>query len=209
MFSGLIEAKGEVVSRLPGGAGGLQLGIRVPFVGELAPGDSVAINGCCLTVARLDRAGGIVGFDLLAQTLRLTALGDLPEGASVNLERALRLGDRLGGHFVQGHIDGVGVIRGYQRIGDDHRLDIGLMGCGGELLVDRGSIAVDGVSLTVAETWAGGFTCWIIPHTHRATRLEEAAEGMRVNLEFDMIAKHVASLMGMRGAEQPWDRGGA
>ncbi|MDP4626153.1 MAG: riboflavin synthase [Akkermansiaceae bacterium] len=193
MFTGLVEALGEIVSLEAMGEQG-RLEISIPFVGELALGDSVAVNGCCLTVAGLSESA--VKFDVLAQTLRVTSLGELSAESVVNLERALRVGDRLGGHFVQGHVDAVGAIVSLEENGQDHVVEVSLPPEIHKLCVGKGSIAIDGISLTIAELKEGSAVFWITPHTFSHTNLRDAKVGDAVNLEADMLAKHVAALMG-------------
>ena len=191
MFTGLVEACGRVVSLDMRGEQA-RLTLEIPFAKELATGDSVAVNGCCLTVVSLD--GDEVSFDVLAQTLAVTSLGDLAAGSMVNLERALRMGDRLGGHFVLGHVDDTGVIEVLEADGQDHRLEIRLPDEIASLCIDKGSLAIDGISLTIAELEGSLARFWIIPHTYSHTNLQARASGQRVNLEADMLAKHVAKL---------------
>jgi riboflavin synthase len=195
MFTGLVEATGKVRALARNGPQA-RLDLDIPFGGELELGDSVAVNGCCLTVAAMD-AGG-VGFDLLAQTLDVTSLGDLAAGSVVNLERAMRAGDRFGGHFVLGHVDATGTIEALRPHGQDHQLDVRIPPALLELCIDKGSLAVDGISLTIAALDGGLATFWITPHTWRHTNLHAARCGARVNLEADMLAKHVARLLDAR-----------
>lgn len=195
MFTGLVEALGAVVS-LEARGEQARLTLAVPFAAELAPGDSVAVNGCCLTVAGL--AAGEVAFDLLAQTLRVTSLGTLKAGSKVNLERALRAGDRLGGHFVQGHVDATGTITRLEPRGQDHVLGIALPAEIARLCIDKGSIAIDGISLTIAELGDDSAVFWITPHTWDHTHLHAARCGQTVNLEADVLAKYIAKLAGPR-----------
>jgi len=192
MFTGLVEAVGRVIS-LEEKGDQARLTLDLAFAGELKPGDSVAINGCCLTVTEIDEP--TVAFDLLAQTLRVTSLGDLSEGDFVNLERALAVGDRFGGHFVQGHIDATAEVLDLAMQGQDHILTLSLPDSIRHLVVDKGSIAVEGISLTIAELEAGRMTFWITPHTWEHTNLDFARIGKRMNIEADMLAKHVAKLM--------------
>lgn len=192
MFTGLVEALGEVVSLETMGEQG-RLVVSIPFAGELELGDSVAINGCCLTVAELSQ--NAVSFDVLAQTLRVTSLGGLTAEGVVNLERALRVGDRLGGHFVQGHVDAVGKIISLEENGQDHVVEVSLPPEIHRLCVGKGSIAMDGISLTIADLTEGSAVFWITPHTFSHTNLRDAKVGSSVNLEGDMLAKHVAALM--------------
>lgn len=192
MFTGLVEAVGRVRSleRLGEQA---RLSLEIPFAAELTLGESVAVNGCCLTVAALDPAGA--SFDLLGQTLAVTSLGDLVDGSLVNLERALRAGDRFGGHFVQGHVDSTGQVLALDARGQDHLLDVSLPPQIARLCIDKGSLCVDGISLTIAELTADHARFWITPHTFAVTHLPGLKPGARVNLEADLLAKHVAKLM--------------
>ncbi|CAN5455992.1 riboflavin synthase [soil metagenome] len=200
MFTGIIEAAGKIAAAEPTDSGA-RLHVELPFAADLQIGESVAVNGCCLTVAEVSAEAGIADFDLLAETIRATNLGDLAPGSTVNLERALRAGDRMSGHVVQGHVDAPAEVVAYERRGTDHRLEIALPeGCA-QYVAYKGSVAVDGISLTVAEVddGAGTFTLWIIPHTHRLTTLRSLAAGMRVNLEFDVLAKYVERILAIRG----------
>lgn len=193
MFTGLVETTGKVSTMEPIESGARMV-LEIPFSSELSPGDSVAVNGCCLTVSELTQGGA--SFDLLAQTLQVTSLGTLRPGIAVNLERALLAGSRIGGHFMTGHIDTVSEIIAIEPVGEDHRLDIVLPRKMAHLLIPKGSIAVDGISLTAAEVNDARitFTCWITPHTHATTNLSESTKGDQVNLEFDLLAKHLARL---------------
>jgi len=192
MFTGLVETTGRVRSFEPRGEQA-RLILDLPFAAELEMGESVAVNGCCLTVADIDPAGA--AFDLLTQTLAVTSLGDLKEGSIVNLERALRAGDRFGGHFVQGHVDDTGTVLALEPHGQDHIFDVSLPPGIARLCIDKGSLCVDGISLTIAELGDGRARFWITPHTFAATHLPQLKSGDRVNLEADMLAKHVARLM--------------
>ena len=195
MFTGLVEAVG-VVDSLVAKGDQARLSLRLPFAAELALGDSVAINGCCLTVAELVPGGAC--FDLLTQTLRVTSLGGLVTGSEVNLERALRVGDRLGGHFVQGHVDATGAITRLEESGQDHILGVSLPPEIHRLCVPKGSLSVDGISLTIAELHEDNAVFWITPHTWDNTHLRSARIGGVVNLEADMLAKHVDHLLALR-----------
>ena len=197
MFTGIIESTGWVKSRRAAAGGGRLELAGVAFGGELALGESVAVNGCCLTVVASGE--GWAAFDLLQETLRLTNLGDLAEGEEVNLERALRVGDRLSGHFVQGHVDGTAAVIEYQEEGQDHLYAIALPEAGRRLVVPKGSIAVNGISLTIASLEDDRFTLWITPHTHAVTNLRRARAGQRVNLEYDFLGKQVERLLALRG----------
>ena len=196
MFTGLVEALGNVIA-LESLGDQARLVLDLPFASELALGDSVAINGCCLTVAEFTSAG--VAFDLLAQTLRVTSLGRLGTGSVVNLERAMMVGDRFGGHFVQGHVDSIGKISRLERSGQDHIIDVSLPAEIYRLSIDKGSLTLDGISLTIAELTADAATFWITPHTWDHTHLQVAQLGQSMNLEVDMLAKYVDKLLGARG----------
>jgi riboflavin synthase len=189
MFTGLVEETGAVVS-----LENSRLRVRTHLVP--CEGDSVAVNGCCLTAVEI--ADGMLGFDLLGETLRRTNLGDLGPGSVVNLERALAADGRLGGHFVQGHIDGTSEVLSFEQRGNDYRLEIALPGEFAGLVVEKGSICLDGISLTIAEVSAKSFAVWIIPHTLAVTNLRGRKQGERVNVEYDLLAKHVARLIEAR-----------
>jgi riboflavin synthase len=194
MFTGLVEETGfvEAFHRRQGAS---RLVLKAgPLTEDATPGESIAVNGCCLTLAA-DPAKGRLEFDLLEETLRRTNLGHLQPGAPVNLERALPANGRLGGHFVQGHVDCVSPVLAWQPVGDDYRLEIALPDTFARYVVEKGSIAVDGISLTVADLKAESFTIWIIPHTRSATNLCATAAGSPVNLEFDMLAKYVERIL--------------
>jgi riboflavin synthase len=195
MFTGLVEATGTVLG-LESKGEQARLTLNIPFAGELALGDSVAINGCCLTVAHL--AAGGTSFDLLAQTLRVTSLGALAAGSLVNLERAMMVGDRFGGHFVQGHVDGTGKITRLEESGQDHIVSVSLPPEIHRLCIDKGSLTLDGISLTIAELTSDGAVFWITPHTWEQTHLHRATIGQTMNLEADMLAKHVDKLLAAR-----------
>ena len=187
MFTGLIETIGTVRVLEERGEGA-RLQLVTPLAAELSLGESLAVNGCCLTVTDLKEQG--VSFDLLGETLARTNLGALKEGSRVNLERALRADGRFGGHFVQGHMDTTAGVISAEKKGEDLQFRIELPGAGACYLVEKGSIAVNGVSLTVASLAENTFTLWIIPHTLRATNLGDLGPGDRVNLEYDMLAKY-------------------
>ncbi len=195
MFTGLVEAIGKVTS-LESIGEQASLELEIPFASELTLGDSVAINGCCLTVSHI--ATPTISFDLLAQTLRITALGNLAAGSMVNLERAMMIGDRFGGHFVQGHIDSTGKITRIEANGQDHILEVSLPQETHQLCIDKGSLTIDGISLTIAELKADSAVFWITPHTWQHTHLYVAKVGQTVNLEIDMLAKYVEKLLAAR-----------
>ncbi len=193
MFTGIVEETGRVAAFARGAEAWLLEVAGCVVVADVAIGDSVAVNGCCLTVTR--REDGRLWFDVLEETRRLTNFSALAPGATVNLERALAAGGRLGGHFVSGHIDGTGVIEMFEPRGKDHYLRVSGPAGGGRLLVTKGSVAVNGVSLTVAEVAGDSFAVWLIPHTLAATNLGARRTGDLVNLEFDLLAKHVEKLL--------------
>lgn len=208
MFTGLVEALGEVEALRPDGAGH-RLVLRVPggLAAEARAGDSVAVNGVCLTAVDVRPEG--LGFDLAAETLRVTTLGELRTGDPVNLERPMVLGGRLGGHLVLGHVDGVGRVAAVAPEGDGRRLTVAVPAGLRALLIPRGSVAVDGVSLTVAELGAETFTVALIPHTLSVTTLGRRTVGAAVNLEMDVIGKYVRALLdGHEAAEPARARGG-
>jgi len=189
VFTGIIEVVGRIagieragdLARLAIDAAEIVEGVRI--------GDSVAVNGCCLTVTRIE--GGRLHFEAVRETLERTSLGELVENAGVNLERAMRAGGRLDGHIVQGHVDGTGEVRSLERRGDDVRL---VVDCGPEIsdfLVEKGSVAIDGVSLTVVDVLPSGFDVALIPHTLEATNLGDREPSDRVNLEADVLGKYV------------------
>jgi riboflavin synthase len=188
MFTGLIEATGTVRARVPV-AGGQRLTIETPLAAELGLGDSVATSGVCLTVVARDATTWSA--DVSPETLRVTALGGLAEGDEVNLERPLAIGSRLGGHFVQGHVDGTGRVDAVLPEGEFFRVRISFPPQLAAYFIEKGSVAVDGISLTVAALAASTFDVQIIPHTWTATTLRHAQPGTIVNLECDMVGKYV------------------
>lgn len=194
MFTGLVETTGAVAALAPVPGGGVRLSLRSPLYAECAVGDSVAHNGCCLTVAARD--GETAAFDLLAETLRCTNLGALRPGDRVNLERSLLPTTRLGGHFVTGHVDATGEVRRIEPRGADVRLEIAAPAELLRLVAPKGCLAVDGVSLTVGEVGPDFLSVWLIPHTLAATNLGGRRAGDRVNLEADLLARYAARLLG-------------
>jgi riboflavin synthase len=188
MFTGLIEATGEIAARTPT-TGGQRVSVRSPLTAELKLGDSVAVNGVCLTVVQADAA---FHADVGPETLRVTTLGSLDSGALVNLERPLRGDGRMGGHFVQGHVDAVGQIAELRPESDFLWLTVSFPRELARYMVLKGSIAVDGISLTVAGLAGDRFDVQLVPFTVEHTNLKRARIGDRVNLECDMIGKYVA-----------------
>ena len=178
MFTGLVETTGTVEGFTPIN-GGARLTLTIPFGRELSLGDSVAVNGCCLTVDALE--GERISFDLLSQTLRVTSLGTLKPGMLVNLERAMSAMDRFGGHFVMGHVDHTGTIAALEPVGQDHRLEVRIPEELTRYCIDKGSITIDGIS-----------------HTFGRTNLQNSVPGQPVNLEVDMLAKYVERLFSAR-----------
>lgn len=193
MFTGLIQATGKVIALEKSSDGGVRLKIESPLFQKVNTGDSIAINGCCLTVT--DHRDDVATFDLLGTTLSLTNLGGLKVASLVNLEPSLRPSDRLGGHFVTGHIDACGTILFWGPDGADWRLDIKAPLALARYLVTKGCVAVDGMSLTVAEIIPEGFRIWIIPHTLQVTNLSQRKAGDAVNLEADLLAKYAEKLL--------------
>jgi riboflavin synthase len=193
MFTGLIEEVGSVLE-IHATELGPRLQVAAPRLAEKVQiGDSVAVNGCCLTVAA--RGAGQLAFDLLAETLDRTNLRTLRQESSVNLERALAADGRLGGHFVQGHVDCAARIAALEKHGADHRLEVELPADFAQYIAHKGSIAVNGISLTVAEVSEASFAVWIIPHTRSQTNLDTACADDLVNLEFDLIAKYIERML--------------
>lgn len=192
MFTGIVEETGNVVAFTQGGdSWKLQIAADVALK-DCALGDSIAVNGCCLTVTQFDARH--VWFDVLEETQRLTNFTTLSAGAAVNLERALRFGGKIGGHFVTGHVDGQGVIEVFEPRGKDHYLRVRAPAGQGRYLIHKGSITIDGISLTVAEVEGDTFAVWIIPTTIQVTNLREKRVGSSVNLEFDLLGKYVEKL---------------
>jgi len=198
MFTGLVAEKGTVAA-IERGPDGARLRIDTPLAGELSEGDSVAVDGVCLTATEASESG--FAGDVMRQTLSVTTLGDLGEGDAVNLELPLRASDRLGGHIVQGHVDGVATVASVRDEGFARRLAIELPDDLTPLVVERGAIAIEGVSLTVAAVSGTTVEVSLIPETLERTTLGELGEGDRVNVECDVLARYVRSLMQGRTEE--------
>jgi riboflavin synthase len=199
VFTGLVEEVGRVSSLQDGEM--LHLSISADLVtGDTRAGDSISVNGACLTVGEAD--GRTLTFFAMPETLRRTALGNLAEGSPVNLERAMAAGSRFGGHIVQGHVDGVGEVLGVRPEGEAEIWEFGAPEAVLRYCVEKGSICVDGISLTVVSVWAGSFTVSILPQTRANTNLSGLGEGSRVNLEADVIGKYVERLLGPRIVER-------
>ena len=193
MFTGLIEGIGSVLW-IRATERGTQLQIAASPIAETTEkGDSVNVNGCCLTVTA--RREDQITFDLLDETLDRTNLKNLRRDSRVNLERPLLANGRVGGHFVQGHIDCATRIISFEAVGADHRLEIELPAEFAHYVAYKGSIAIDGISLTVAEISSESLAVWIIPHTRRTTNLQGAQPGDRVNIEFDILAKYLERMV--------------
>lgn len=197
MFTGIVEETGLVIS-FEAGAKAWRLVVEADeVVKDLKLGDSVAVNGCCLTVVTIE--GKRLGFDLLEESVRLTSIQEVGPGGKVNLERALLPSTRMGGHFVSGHIDGMGLIEAIEPRGQDRFFRIKPEDGNLKYVVHKGSITVDGISLTVAEVDEDGFAIWLIPHTMEVTNLHTKKAGDHVNLEYDLIAKYVEKLFAKEG----------
>src|SRR3954468_2622261 len=196
MFTGIVEETG-LVKKIAPSEQSIRLVIAAGVTAKGARiGDSLAVNGCCLTIVKIGR--DTLEFDLLRETWERTSFKELQRNSAVNLERSLAIGDRLHGHFVTGHIDGVGAIKTFEKRGADWLLEITPPRQVMRYLVFKGAIAVDGISLTVAKVSAKIFRVWIIPHTYEVTALRERKVGSLVNIEADMLAKYAEHLLGRR-----------
>ena len=186
-----------MVVRIQPGRKSTELTVRTGVTGKtLRTGNSIAVNGACLTVVK--KRGTLVAFDVLNQTLRCTNFGELKNGSLVNLERPVRADGRLDGHFVQGHVDATGVVRRWEQIGKDFVLEVTVPTSLRKYIVSKGSIAIDGISLTVADVGRDWLRIWIIPHTRTITNLRTRRVGEQVNLEADILAKHMERLLTAR-----------
>ena len=195
MFTGIVESVGEVLS-LKEDKDSWVLRLSLPFSGldGLGQGESLSVNGCCLTLR--EDADEEASFDLLEETMERTNLGEIEVGSSVNLERSLAANARLGGHFVSGHVDACGLIEIFEERGKNLYLQVGIPADYSRYLVDKGCIALDGCSLTVCDVNESSFAVWLIPHTIARTNLIDRQVGQKVNLEFDLLAKYVEKLSG-------------
>src|SRR5882757_2723176 len=194
MFTGLIEEAGRVAWLRRSSEKGIQLQVLAPQIGKsVRTGDSVAVNGCCLTVT--SHRNESITFDLLQETLDRTNLRLVRPDTVVNLERSLAADGRVGGHFVQGHVDCAVPVISFEERGDDFRLELETPDDYGHYLAFKGSIAINGISLTLAEVLDRSFAVWIIPNTRKVTNLRATQAGDLVNLEFDIIAKYVERMM--------------
>ena len=196
MFTGIVRERGRVAS-VEGDGNGIRIRLDAPLTADaVAIGDSVSLNGCCLTV--VEAASGTLAFDAVPETLSRSSLDGIEAGAELNVEPALRAGDPLGGHYVQGHVDGVGSVRSVEPEGEGRRIWFDAPSAVLRYCVEKGSVAVDGVSLTIAELDETGFAVALIPHTLAATTLGTLEPGARVNLEADVLAKYVERLVEVR-----------
>ena len=194
MFTGIIEEKGRVAAFTQGEKSWrLKLTAKTALQ-NIARGDSIAVNGCCLTVTDFDMRAATVEFDVLEITKDLTSFSILKPNSAVNLERSLRFDGKMGGHFVTGHIDGLGIIEIFEKRGNDYYMRVRAPKGSGRHLIHKGSIAIDGISLTVAETDGDTLDVWLIPTTIDVTNLSEKHVGDPVNLEFDLLGKYVEKL---------------
>jgi riboflavin synthase len=201
MFTGIVGETGTI-ERIQRGTKSILLTIRAKTSARgLRPGDSVAVNGCCLTVVKISARGKsrLLQFDLLRETWRRTSLQFARPGSRVNLERPLRANGELGGHFVTGHIDGVGKILRWGKSGADYLLEIAAPPDVMRYVIPKGSIAIDGISLTIAGVGKKNFRVWIIPHTLAVTALRERKVGDAVNLEADLLGKYAKKFLSARG----------
>jgi riboflavin synthase len=200
MFTGIVEAVGEVARIVELTPGTYFLELQTLLASQMKIGDSLANNGVCLTV--VSQTPSTLGFDLLAETVRRSNLIDVKVGDLVNLERSMAASSRFDGHLVQGHVDTTAKLLAVEARGQDHRIEIELPRDFAQYVIFKGSIAVNGVSLTVAELDADRFVNWIIPHTWNLTNLRQLRPGDRVNLEFDQIAKYLERLLGAFGVQR-------
>jgi riboflavin synthase len=200
MFTGIVEAVGEVARMVELTPGTYLLELQTPLASQMKIGDSLANNGVCLTV--VSQTSSILGFDLLAETVTRSNLIDLKVGDLVNLERSMAASSRFDGHLVQGHVDTTAKLLAVEAHGQDHRIEVELPRDFARYVIFKGSIAVNGVSLTVAELLSDRFVNWIIPHTWSLTNLRQLQPGDQVNLEFDQIAKYLERLVGAFGVQR-------
>jgi riboflavin synthase len=201
MFTGIVEETG-VIEKIKPTAKSIELTVRAKICGRgVKIGDSISVNGCCLTAVKISARGQfkLIQFDLLQESWKLTNLQFAKIGSLVNLERALRVNGSLGGHFVTGHVDGLGKIVRWEKSGTDHMLEIAAPKEILRYVIQKGSIALDGMSLTVATVKQKSFRIWIIPHTFNVTAMRERQVGDAVNLEADLLGKYVERLLAFRG----------
>ncbi|PKQ30333.1 MAG: riboflavin synthase [Actinobacteria bacterium HGW-Actinobacteria-10] len=206
MFTGIIESEG-IITRAEKVSGGMRLEVYAPEFGrDMAIGDSIAVDGSCLTVVKFIRGAFLA--DVSEETLKRTTLGSLRQSSKVNLERALRMSDRFGGHIVTGHVDGLGSLVMRHAAGNSTIYQFSAPRELMEFIVPKGSVAIDGISLTVADTRDDGFACAVIPHTEQTTTLKDKPIGGAVNLEVDMLGKYVKRFVSLyMGADDDSDPG--
>jgi riboflavin synthase len=193
MFTGLVEEKGKLIKKTPTGLGYNLTFSAVKVMDDLSIGSSISVNGCCLTVVHKDKDS--FSIDAIEETLKKTNLGALVPGSPVNLERPLKTDERLGGHFVLGHVDTTGVVSSVEELTNSHFVKISYPKEFNKYLIHVGSVAIDGVSMTVAELGNNEFGVGIIPHTWNETVFSDKKTGDRVNLEFDVLGKYVERIM--------------
>jgi riboflavin synthase len=198
MFTGLVEEKGKLITKTPTGLGYNLRFSAVKVMDDLKIGDSISVNGCCLTVVTKDQNSFSV--DAIEETLKKTNLGSLDENSPVNLERPLKTDERLGGHFVLGHVDTTGIVTAIQELTNSHFVRISYPAEFNKYLIHVGSVAIDGVSMTVAELKVNEFGVGIIPHTWKETVFSDKKPGDKVNLEFDVLGKYVERIMESRNS---------
>ena len=200
MFTGIVQRLGNIIDiKMEGSAGRITMVPNRPFDKPIGLGDSIAVNGTCLTIAAME--DDKLMFDVLGETFDKTNLGDKTPGDIVNLEQALALGDTLGGHIVTGHVDNTGTVAKVEQVGRDWKFTIETSRDMQMLMVYKGSIAIDGISLTVAELTDNGFIVHIIPHTIQETDMSEFKVGTKVNLEADILGKHVQRILEFGGGQ--------
>lgn len=202
MFTGLVEGVGEVLMVPSVDSGGTLRIAAAWLAGQLRLGESIAVDGCCLTVSAHD--AGVFEMEVVPETVRCTRLGALAVGAVVNLERALQVGERLGGHLVQGHVDGLVAVTRVETSGTGREIGLTLPVELRRYVAAKGSVALDGVSLTVADVSSGGFRVALVPETLRATTLGRLAIGDELHVEVDVVAKYVERLLGGFAPEAKW-----
>jgi riboflavin synthase len=200
VFTGIVQQQGTLVSReIIDGDARLMVDVPPEWAGRTAIGDSVAVNGVCLTV--VERRGNALVFDASSETLSKTRLGQLETGCRLNLEPALSASDPVGGHFVTGHVDGVGEVTGVERDGRSHRVEVEVPDALANYIAVKGCITVDGVSLTVNDVNGARFSFNVVPHTWSVTNMQNYSAGTRVHVEVDLIARYLERLLGERGEE--------
>ena len=203
MFTGIVEATGKVVSFKENKAAWL-LKLEVPsdIADSLGDGDSLACNGCCLTL--ISKEGNVLGFELLEETIRLTSFEGIKEGSLINLERPLSANARLGGHFVSGHVDVRSSVLDFEQRGKNYYMRVAVPSEFTKYVVYKGSISIDGISLTIAEALPDSLAVWLIPHTLEVTNLRDCKAGKFVNLEFDILAKYVEKIASGNREKSPY-----